>query len=219
MRFLLTATALLLLLSCPACHKKGTRGRVLEYGTDQPIKNATVILSECESDGNFSGNINCFEVGRTTTDADGYWSFESDGFTVGAEAPRYWSSDDDYQVISGDGKPIDLYLYPYAWLRVVLRNASGAYLISAPGPFLTSTRENLYLNQNEEVTFILLREGNKDYKYIFGILDQPDHVLNDFSKVFVDAENTVIHLNQNTSPLSFEIFLPGHDTTTVTITY
>ncbi len=89
---LLAAAWLASLGGCGKC--KGIEGKVLEFGTDKPIPNATVTLADCE--GEILGNFSCTDLAYATTNSDGRFDFSEDGFAVSAKAPGYWDTGDDF---------------------------------------------------------------------------------------------------------------------------
>jgi hypothetical protein len=73
------------------------------------------------------------------------------------------------------------------------------------------------LEQNQDSTFFLFRKGNEKFKYVFGVLDTPGHVMEDITKIKIN--NGTIPLTKGLAALYFETPLPGHDTTDITIIY
>ena len=141
-------------------------GKVVAFGTNEPIAGATVSLYECE--GEVLGSFNCWVTATTTTDANGRYAFKQPGFSVNATKPQYFSDDNTSQpVLAYTETNTDIALPPYAWLKVTLKNESGAYAISVPskGPLLNGGL--VYLEQNQDATFLIFAKGNQDYKYIF----------------------------------------------------
>lgn len=177
------------------CRKCKIEGRVLEFGTEKPIPNATAILSECE--GEVLGSFTCTEKARTLADADGTFTFDNTGFAVAAEAADYWPSGDDFVLIPDDCPEPMVHLYPNAWLEVTIRNESGAYLYfpysnnsGNPGIQLSVGRDSVISNS--------LVLGNKVNVYTYGVKVSP----------------TDIGTSTTLKP-----FCQGHETTKITITY
>jgi hypothetical protein len=194
------------------------QGRVLEYGTEKPIPDATIYQSEC--DGEILGNIYCWTIDSTTTDAQGYFAFTiPGGLAVSAKASGYFPSDLQ-PILSAGATPADIVLSPHAWLKVSLNNTSGAWQITAPGAASTDTQRSLMLEQGADSTITIFRRGNKDYKYIFSILPVPNAPpLKELDSVFVLHNGTRIYPTVDIASTWFSIYLPGHDTTDITIIY
>lgn len=168
---------------------------MLEYGTEKPIPDATVYQSEC--DGEIFGSIYCWTIDSATTDAQGHYAFTTaGGLTVSARAAGYFSSDLQ-PILSGGATPADIILYPHAWLRVTIKNESGAYEFIPPSNFSGGPR--IHLPQgHDSIFFPLLVRGNKEYFYGYGVYSAPD------------------------SPgqwITLKPFCPSHDTTNLAIIY
>lgn len=191
------------------------QGYVRTFGTDAPIAGARVFQSECE--GEVLGSLSCTVVDSALTDATGHFALGTPGgLTIAAAAAGYFPS--ETQAILGNGAtPVDIKLYPHAWLRVTIRNESGAYLISAPGATPVSNSREFLLEAGRDTTFTIFGYGNDDFKYVFGVLDQPNHVLEDISTVKVNEGNIPVHKGEGA--LSFKVYLSGHDTTDLLIIY
>jgi hypothetical protein len=122
--------SVLLLLGLSDCNRKYTTedivvsGRVLEYGTNEPVPNATVYGLECE--GQVLGNINCYRSDSATSDPTGHYALSGYAEWTRARADGYWPSDDVPVLYQKEGAT-DVSLYPHAWLRVKIRNESGAW--------------------------------------------------------------------------------------------
>lgn len=69
------------------CRKRtGVKVQVYNYALDEPVRGAVVVLVEKKGDaggGIFSGNASCQEVAHTTTDEDGYCSFDRERLRTG----------------------------------------------------------------------------------------------------------------------------------------
>jgi hypothetical protein len=199
MLFLLSIIASSWLIALSGCKKNPiVQGQVVEFGTNTPIPNATVKLSEC--DGEVLGSFLCTNVGSTTTDDKGNFSFDLEGFQVSADANKYWESGDDFEVLQGKEGCYDrvtISLFPYAWLKVTLKNESGAYAFDPPSNF--SGNPLIYLTQNQDTVFELIKvKGNKEFIYSYGV-----YQTNGSDRIFT----------------TIRPFCNGHDTTNLTITY
>jgi hypothetical protein len=198
MLFLLSIIASSWLIALSGCKKNPiVQGQVVEFGTNTPIPDATVKLSEC--DGDVLGSFLCTNVGTTTTDDKGNFSFDQEGFQVSADAYQYWASGDDFEVLQGKKgcyDPVTITLFPYVWLKVRLINTSGAYeLVSSQ---LDALSPRIRLDQGQDTIFTKKLQGNKKFTLFYNVWTFPDV----FGKSNVDS-----------------VFCVGHDTTNLTITY
>lgn len=191
------------------------QGYVRTFGSDAPIVGARVFQSECE--GEVLGSLSCTLVDSALTDVTGHFALSTPGgLAIAASATGYFPS--ETQAILGNGAtPVDIKLYPHAWLRVTIRNESGAYLISAPGATPVSNSREFFLEADRDTTFTIFGYGNDEFKYVFGVLDQPSHVLEDISIIKVNEGNIPVHKGEGS--LNFKVYLPGHDTTDLLIIY
>lgn len=218
--FLLPLLAVTWLVSC---HKDspspGAAGVVKEFGTDTPIPDATVYGIDCE--GEPLGPITCFATDMTHTDAEGHYSLPEEPGWVLAEASSYWKAD-QVPVLYEKELVTNVSLYPFAWLKVTLRNESGAYLFSGPtGSYPDLPERGFVLPQDSDTTIVCFTKGNIDFKYVFGIFLQPNEPsLKDLSGVVITKSDGAQITPVSTDAASiFTIYLPGHDTTNLFITY
>ncbi len=175
--------------------RKPAAGRVLEYGTLKPIEGAVVTLYECE--GEVLGNFSCHAIDSTSSSTDGQYAFSQTGFLTNARKADYFT--DDYteaHVLFGSEEKSDITLPPYAWLKVTIRNESGAYAISSSA--LNEINPRILLPLGTDSTIVKLLKGNKPYKFIYGVWLQEN----------VPGETK-----------SIDVLPIGHDTTAITITY
>ncbi len=234
--FLWLIPSLLIMVACitPACKKTGidhshVGGRVLEYGTNKPIAGAKVTLSRWSGEflgGGAGGSSSA--SGVTYSNQDGYYSF--DGLVgqhvllVNARKTDYFSDLDTQQIVNDDGNydDVDIILPPFAWLEVTLRNASGAYKFSgATGTYPDLPVKGFLLQKGETTSFLCATLGNKDYKYLFAVFPiQNQPPTNDISNIIIEKRGgTLIQPELGPAAAKFIIYLPGHDTTHITITY
>jgi hypothetical protein len=198
-------------------------GRVLEYGTEQPIEGATVKVRACE--GEFLGPIYCYTVDSAKADAQGRYSmpFPNGASLANAYMPGYFSDiDSEIDIGSKPDNDADIWLHPHAWIRVTIRNESGAY-----GFYPDRNQSGLpliHLNIGQDSTLldeIKFRKGNDFTKYIFSsILEEgggtPPLDYWENVKAFVGSENIPVKVGVGAS---IKFYLPGHDTTDITIIY
>ena len=219
--FFLLALAWLL----PSCKKDRScenncppSGRVLEYGTDKPIAGAKVQLQEYASNGILNGGY-FYTVEEVTADSTGAYQCSEFGDIVNATKDRYFSDDETSEGISTVGdEPIDIHLFPYAWLKVVYRNVSGAYMITQPFGIVEN---QLYLDKGEERAFTNIIKGNKEFKYVFSCY-QDSSIALPANLINIDSNGKNIELFTTPSwPAGHYVNFTanGHDTTTITITF
>jgi hypothetical protein len=159
-------------LTLPACRKqKNASGQILEFGTEKPIANATATLRSCE--GEVLGNFTCSDIATMQTDANGNFEFDSDGTTIAAEAADYWPSGDDFAFINRkDGCPVPatMHLFPHAWLKVTIRNESGAYGFFPPSNSSSSPLIHISIDKDSIIDLIFVK-GNQNLTYQYGVFD------------------------------------------------
>ena len=190
-------------------------GHILEYGTNAPIPNALVYIQECESES--LGNISCQQIDTVFSDADGYYQFPVSGFRVNAQKNGFFSDDNSFTYVDvGNETTTDVVLSPYAWLKVTLKNESGAYLINTPGP-----EHNYYLAKGEIRDFTILGFGNREANFLFSVYQMPNSPIQSLDSISITKSNgdKIIPDYENSVSPRFGIYLPGHDTTVISITY
>jgi hypothetical protein len=215
---LLPMMAAIWLTTLGGCRKcKGIEGRVLEFGTETPIPNATVTLSDCT--GSLGSSLVCTDVATAVTDSKGRFNFKADGFSVAAKAPDYWDTGDDFEMVVNECPKPFLYLYPNATVNVTIKNESGAYR------FIHGNDVDLKLSVGDESTFTEFVRGNFLHKFIFDIEstqnDTTRTTIDDLLKIKIfDKESNILitSLENSWSPW-FEYFPTGHQTTKITIIY
>ncbi len=124
---------LLLLLS--QCRKDDkttyikTSGKVLEFGSNKPIKNAKVGIYE--EGGEFLGSTWTKLVDTTRTDATGFYHFDigdldkGSSFFISAAADKYYTYDpNNYLVTKQEVLNNDIVLDPFAWIKVHVKNVN-----------------------------------------------------------------------------------------------
>jgi hypothetical protein len=224
-----TVPAFILLLSLAACDKTPpyVAGRVLEAGTDKPIADARIFLTGCS--GRLFGSLDCKVVDSTRTAEDG--TYRINHITpeladlVSAVAPGYFTDTDSQASVPGDefNPNINVTLYPHAWIRVKIVNESGAIGFypdrdeSWRPPLQLAKGESRILSYSRD-----FRKGNQNTLYLFSVrtvsidsLPSADYYQNHV-KAFVDGKEIPIEINLGAA---LKFYLPGHDTTDVTIIY
>lgn len=122
----------LLLIGCflPSCNKSDNHsweGRVLEYGSNKPVANATVYLVE-KSGSDILGPVGSSTVDSITTGADGKFKFKFiDGpvaHYIRGKADLYYETELSRNGNSPSKTKTDLILDPHAWLRIHVKNVN-----------------------------------------------------------------------------------------------
>ena len=124
-----------LLLSLSQCRKDDkttfikTSGKVLEFGSNKPIKNAKVGIYE--EGGEFLGSTWTKLVDTTRTDATGFYHFDigdldkGSSFFISAAADKYYTYDpNNYLVTKQEVLNNDIVLDPFAWIKVHVKNVN-----------------------------------------------------------------------------------------------
>jgi hypothetical protein len=199
-------------------------GRVLEFGTDKPIPGALVKVLNCS--GALLGSISCGLVGTVTTDANGYYQMPypegGGGLTANAKMPGYFTDTDSEVCVCTPVDKVDIRLHPHAWIRVKIKNESGAW-----GFYPQSTQSGIppiTLEQGKDsilVSELDFRKGNDSTKYSFSArlfngagtppMDYWQNV-----KAYVNSQEVPIKANLGAT---IKFYIPGHDTTNLTIIY
>ncbi len=106
-----------------------TSGKVLEFGSNKPIKNAKVGIYE--EGGEFLGSTWTKLVDTTRTDATGFYHFDigdldkGSSFFISAAADKYYTYDpNNYLVTKQEVLNNDIVLDPFAWIKVHVKNVS-----------------------------------------------------------------------------------------------
>ena len=124
-----------LLLVMAQCHKDSTTayikvsGKVLEFGSNKPVKNAKVGIYE--EGGTFLGGTWTKLVDTTRTDANGIYRLEKgnldkgSSFFISAFADKYYTYDPNNYLVTGqDVTNNNIVLDPFAWIKVHVKNVN-----------------------------------------------------------------------------------------------
>jgi hypothetical protein len=114
----------------PSCNKSDNHsweGRVLEYGSNKPVANATVYLVEKSGSG-ILGPVGSSTVDSLITGTDGKFKFKFiDGpvaHYIRGKADLYYETELSRNGNSPSKTKTDLILDPHAWLRIHVKNVS-----------------------------------------------------------------------------------------------
>jgi hypothetical protein len=230
--------ALLACLACTGCFelyddsrdRVRIAGQVLEKGaaTPTPIPNAKVILTGYTGSWDNWGGLgagNDVQLGYTYADDQGFYEFKdvddvaSDG--VFAQKDGYIT---DFAtmapLLSGSYETTNVYLPPKAWIKTEIHNKSGAYAFLPPSN--GSNGPKFILQEGQDTVFIVgPRKGNDSTHFFFSVrLEENGNFPN------LDYwENVSVTVNGMPTQVQIEAgayikcFLPGHDTTHISITY
>jgi hypothetical protein len=193
-------------------------GKVLEFGTNKPIPDAEVAFSKYEGD--VLGGSTTTPIGTYIADKDGHFCHDGKISIIAGKAAGFYPSGDDFifvgQAAFDDYK---LVLYPEAWLKVSIRNESGAEAFSGPSVGLAG---KLYtLNRDEETSFITDLKGNKGYKIIYDVYPVSGGTSNNnLDAAKITFEGSQLQPSQANSYSTWvEITPTGHDTSNLQIIY
>ena len=143
-----------------------TSGKVLEFGSNKPIKNAKVGIYE--EGGEFLGSTWTKLVDTTRTDATGAYHFDKgnldkgSSFFISAVADKYYTYDPNNYLVTGqEVTNLNIVLDPFAWIKVHVKNVN---------PFDDNDRIGLgngigtlqifYTGTNIELNYINKLKGN-----------------------------------------------------------
>ena len=206
-KYTLLIIPLLLLLT--QCHKDKTTyiktsGKVLEFGSNKPIKNAKVGIYE--EGGEFLGSTWTKLVDTTRTDAAGFYHFDKDNldkgssFFISAVADKYYAYDPNNYLVTGqDVLNNNIVLDPFAWIKVHVKNVNpfndrdSILLGNLVGP---ANATMIYVGKSVELNFINKIPGNRDMRATWTVAK------NNIGQYFVDT-----------------IKIPAHDTLFYEILY
>jgi hypothetical protein len=187
-----------LLVGCKKDYNGPTvaQGRVLEYGTDLPVKGATIFFSYQS----ISGSHNNVDLGTAETDSLGYYkktiTDDADMLDFGMVVYK-----DGYDIKNNIGglpriiNNIDVVIEPFGWLKIHFINKTHETgLIRFATDFMGSTLD--FEGYNLDTFHISFGRSNRDISTSFA----------KFDGVNFNFE----HIIQ---------YCPGHDTTNLTITY
>ncbi|MBL7816635.1 MAG: hypothetical protein JNL70_16560 [Saprospiraceae bacterium] len=147
-----------------------TSGKVLEFGSNKPIKNAKVGIYE--EGGEFLGSTWTKLVDTTRTDANGFYHFDKgdldkgSSFFISAAADKYYTYDPNNYLITGqEVTNLNIVLDPFAWIKVHVKNVNpfddrdSLILGNVVGHI-----PNILVGKNIELNYINKVFGNRDMR-------------------------------------------------------
>ena len=172
--------------------------RIVEYGTNQPIENARIILKRCTSE--FLGGTYCDNVDTLYTNAQGRFALSipqtPDTYQFSIDAANYFDYEgNDYLLQVNQHNAGDIPLYPHAWLKVHIKNVNPFDWFDEIELGWISGGFYLY-GEGVDTTVIHRLGGNRN-----------------FDASWFVTKNSIWKLYTDT------LYLPGHDTTFYEILY
>ena len=170
-------------------------GRVLAYGTNEPVAGAIVRALECTGVDSFTDPCIFRTVATDTTDAEGRYEFDAkNALLVSATKDNYSSRNAEETVDGGSGeRKIDIVIQPYAWLNITLTNKSDFPYVS----YSTNSNYNAIIPKDSL------------YSYSYKVLG------NDREKIYIKVSD----ISGKYKEIYDTIYCPGLDTTFHHITY
>ncbi|MBP7698997.1 MAG: hypothetical protein KA101_00005 [Saprospiraceae bacterium] len=190
------------LLLCMGCWKEKEQKttvdfRIVEYGTNQPIENARIILKQCESE--FLGGTFCIELDTVFTDAQGRFKLDLSetplALELGISAENYFAFDGDYSLLWNRHNTGDIALYPHAWLKVHIKNVNPFDVFDKLELGWVGGSNPIYGSDVDSILIYKLL-GNRE-----------------LSLSWASTKNNQIYFYKDS------LYLPGHDTTFYEILY
>ena len=179
-------------LSTPEPDTFHIKGRVLAYGTDEPIANALVSAVDCEGVEYLGDDCQFVLLDTARTDAQGRYEMTVTGWSVSMNASKPdYDSQHTLELVNGYGgeKVIDLILQPYAWLDLTITNKSGMpYAILG----LMYTRD-LIMRKDSSTHFFTKVDGNTDVFVGFGVIDSIGKYTDRTRYVYCKGLDTTYH--------------------------
>jgi hypothetical protein len=194
-------------------------GTVVEYGTGKPIPNATVNLGLHDPDTGSGGGSSVYTK-QLEVDADGRFCYDGRVDVVGAEAEGYYpSGNQDIFIGENNREDWEVPLYPYAWIKITIRNETGLY------PSFGTFNENLFgevfhIEKNRDTSMIAKIRGNREIGFPYSLRDFDNNIQKDkdLVTIYFDGRALLTELNV-LSTGQYKITPVGHDTTELLFIY
>ncbi|MGZ8568413.1 MAG: hypothetical protein ACXWW0_03400 [Bacteroidia bacterium] len=200
--FMKAIYAIIFLVLTFACAKDSgptsVEGRVLELGSNKPIPNADVFLLREKREMLGAGVWGISNLKTVKSDAEGKFrfNFEADEdyvYGMNAEAPDYQSNSTTYRGVErGKRNKTDIFLNGFGYLKYHIKNVKNQYHIG----FSYSCFNSDYFSANTDTSIICQDNGNVNREVIYRLTSFTD-----------------------TITVKKEIYIPVHDTVSITIEY
>lgn len=191
---------LLLAISFSACLKFGDdspsnefhiTGRVLAYGTNEPVAGATVRAIACTGVKDLTDPCVFRTVATDTTDEQGRYEFDAkDAMLVSASKTNYDSRNTE-ETVDGDSgeRVIDIVIQPDAWLDISIKNTSGATRLN----FALDYTQNFRLPKDSTARVFSKVGGNKNRVIELGVYTVDGKYIRRDDTVYCRGLDTIFH--------------------------
>ena len=180
--FSISMTAILIILTSFSCRKDtpmtDVSGTIKAYGTESPIANARVYLTDCISLGGLGG-IDCgVTKDSTLSDANGNYEFNfqaDDGhfYWINVEAEGYYKGSSTTNVLEDRITTLDVTLDPEAWLRLHVKNvAPSRDDDQIVGPFGVSVSQIELQGSTVDTTIYQTFRGNRERTMTWTVISE-----------------------------------------------
>ncbi len=200
--------AFFVFLFMTGCNKPGSfimlreyiEGRVLEDGTDIPVRSATLFVTKCKSP---AGGTVCTDVGETSiinTDEFGYFIIDKKTSLAAISATHrdYWTFDRSYNGNTAGNTDLNFKLIPPVLIKVRLINVNNAYSSQAgiefivESPAATSPASLFLLGAVPADTTVYFKGfGNHSNIIKWNIIDGGTNTANEFLPVIASPSDTI----------------------------
>lgn len=120
------ACSIAFILSCNKSDNLVWEGRALEYGSNKPVNNATLVLYR--GSGEILGGVSFEAIDTLVTGADAEYKFKfldgPYGYEIRSRAHLYFDGVHAQNTINNGKTKKDLILDPHAWLRIFVKNVN-----------------------------------------------------------------------------------------------
>jgi hypothetical protein len=179
-------------LSTPEPKTFHIKGRVLAYGTNEPIANAFVSALDCSGVEYLGDDCQFVLLDTTHSDAQGRYEMNVTGWSVSMNAskPNY-DSQHTLELVNGYSgeKVIDLILEPHAWLDLTITNKSGVHYAA----FGVNYNQDLIIQKDSSFHFFTKVGGNTDILIGLGTIDSTGKYTDLSHYVYCKGLDTTYH--------------------------
>ena len=176
----------------PPSHEYHITGRVLAYGTNEPVAGARVWVNDCTGTTQIGDPCVFLTVATDTTDAEGRYEMYATGtgLQVGAAKANYDSRNTEKPVSSGSGeRKIDIVIQPFAWLDITIKNISGATRLN----FALDYTQNFRLAKDSTAHVFEKVEGNRNRIVELGVYTLDGKYIRRDDTVYCPGLDTIFH--------------------------